>query len=309
MIFAAALFFKRQQKIPALLEAVVCLLYVFCQGVNFWGLFTIGHDCGHGAFSRYHSLNFVVGIATHSFILVPYEAWKFSHRLHHKNTGNIDREEVFYPQRKSEHSVVSRLMIVLLGGAWFIYESMGYPPRTEAHTELRDTMFRRHIISGTISIVAHLSCILGVLSLSAIVGWRVMGLYYWAPLFVFGSMLVVTMFLNHNDEETPWYADSEWTYVKGNLSIIDRDYGWIVSNLSHKIGTHQLHHLFPTIPHYNLIPATTHFRTAFPHLVRKSNEPILSAFFRIGKLYIKFGVVDENAKVFTLRDSAKQHSQ
>lgn len=35
---------------------------------------------------------------------------------------------------------------------------------------------------------------------------------------------------------------------------MDRDYGWI-NNIHHDIGTHVIHHLFPQIPHYNLVQA------------------------------------------------------
>lgn len=43
--------------------------------------------------------------------------------------------------------------------------------------------------------------------------------------------------------------------MRGGLSTIDRDYG-IFNNIHHDIGTHVVHHLFPQIPHYNLIEAT-----------------------------------------------------
>jgi hypothetical protein len=42
--------------------------------------------------------------------------------------------------------------------------------------------------------------------------------------------------------------------MRGGLSTIDRDYGWF-NNIHHDIGTHVVHHLFPQIPHYNLIEA------------------------------------------------------
>lgn len=108
---------------------------------------------------------------------------------------------------------------------------------------------------------------------------------------------------HHNDEETPWYADSEWTYVKGNLSSVDRSYGALIDNISHNIGTHQIHHLFPIIPHYKLKTASAAFAQAFPELVRKSDAPIISTFFRIARLYAKFGVVDTDTKLFTLKDA------
>lgn len=46
----------------------------------------------------------------------------------------------------------------------------------------------------------------------------------------------------------------EWDYLRGGLTTVDRDYGW-VNNIHHDIGTHVIHHLFPQIPHYHLIEA------------------------------------------------------
>ena len=41
------------------------------------------------------------------------------------------------------------------------------------------------------------------------------------------------------DENVPWYANEKWDFVKGNLSSVDRNYGW-AHNLVHNIGTHQV---------------------------------------------------------------------
>ena len=47
----------------------------------------------------------------------------------------------------------------------------------------------------------------------------------------------------------------EWSYLRGGLTALDRDYG-IFNKIHHDIGTHVLHHLFPQMPHYNLEKAT-----------------------------------------------------
>lgn len=47
----------------------------------------------------------------------------------------------------------------------------------------------------------------------------------------------------------------EWSYLRGGLSTLDRDYG-IFNKIHHDIGTHVVHHLLPQIPHYNLPAAT-----------------------------------------------------
>ena len=51
--------------------------------------------------------------------------------------------------------------------------------------------------------------------------------------------------------DVPWYSDSEWNNVKGQLSTVDRHYG-PVHSVIHSIGTHQIHHLFTKVPHYHL---------------------------------------------------------
>jgi omega-3 fatty acid desaturase (delta-15 desaturase) len=46
-----------------------------------------------------------------------------------------------------------------------------------------------------------------------------------------------------------------WSYLRGGLTCLDRDYG-IFHKITHNIGTHVVHHLFPQIPHYHLVDAT-----------------------------------------------------
>ena len=64
-------------------------------------------------------------------------------------------------------------------------------------------------------------------------------IYYFIPLFIFSSYMVIITFLHHSEVNTPWYADSQWDFVKGQLSTIDRDYG-PVHYIIHSIGTHQV---------------------------------------------------------------------
>jgi omega-3 fatty acid desaturase (delta-15 desaturase) len=38
----------------------------------------------------------------------------------------------------------------------------------------------------------------------------------------------------------------EWSYLRGGLTTLDRDYG-IFNKIQHDIGTHVIHHLFPQV--------------------------------------------------------------
>ena len=41
-------------------------------------------------------------------------------------------------------------------------------------------------------------------------------------------------------------CSQEWSYLRGGLTALDRDYG-IFNKIHHDIGTHVVHHLFPQV--------------------------------------------------------------
>ncbi|CAF1126981.1 unnamed protein product, partial [Didymodactylos carnosus] len=101
--------------------------------------------------------------------------------------------------------------------------------------------------------------------------------------------------------DVPWFADDKWSYIEGQLSTVDRHYGHVHS-IIHSIGTHQIHHLFPKIPHYHLEEATVHFRKAFPNLVRLNYDRILPSFVRMAKKLIWQRNIGKDVSVFTYSD-------
>ncbi|CAF4861442.1 unnamed protein product [Rotaria socialis] len=117
------------------------------------------------------------------------------------------------------------------------------------------------------------------------------------PVFIFACYFVIVTFLHHIEIDVPWFVDSEWNYVKGQLSTVDRHYGHIHS-LIHSIGTHQIHHLFAKIPHYHLETATMHFRKAFPDLVRVKHNTILPSFIRMFKLFLRQRTIGQDVYIF-----------
>lgn len=78
-------------------------VYSYCLGLFGFGLWILAHECGHGAFSDYTWVNDFVGWVLHSYLLVPYFSWKFSHGKHHKATGHMTRDMVFIPYTKKEY--------------------------------------------------------------------------------------------------------------------------------------------------------------------------------------------------------------
>jgi omega-3 fatty acid desaturase (delta-15 desaturase) len=90
--------------------------------------------------------------------------------------------------------------------------------------------------------------------------------------------LDLVTFLHHTDNSLPWYRGKDWYFLKGAISTIDHDYGFI-NDIHHNIGTHVVHHIFLSIPHYNLKEATEAVKPVMGEYYRKSNVSIWTAFW------------------------------
>jgi omega-3 fatty acid desaturase (delta-15 desaturase) len=275
-------------------------IYWYIQGTLYTSFFVLGHDCGHGSFSSHPLLNDTVGTILHSWILAPYYTWKLTHNKHHKNTNNIDKDEIFYPQRgiNYEPSLLDDILFWFPGIGWFYYLFFGYTPRTINHFNPLEPLFYKNFVGVSLSLGTYAGmCYLMYLYASSF-GFISLLCYHLIPVFIFASYMVIITMLHHTEIDVPWYADSEWNNVKGQLSTVDRHYGHVHSVI-HSIGTHQIHHLFTKVPHYHLEEATTHFRKAFPDLVRINEEPVLVSFSRMFKTFLTQRSIDDEVRVFT----------
>lgn len=105
--FISALAYAAITYIPQIensyLHAAAWIVYSFVQGLACTGLWILAHECGHGAFSLHTRVNNVIGWAAHSFLLVPYYSWKFSHARHHRFTGHMEKDMAFVPRTEEQH--------------------------------------------------------------------------------------------------------------------------------------------------------------------------------------------------------------
>lgn len=86
----------------ALLRGIAYAIQSYLIGLFGFGLWILAHECGHSAFSESNTVNDTVGWVLHSWWMVPYFSWKFSHSKHHKATGHMTRDMVFIPYTKDE---------------------------------------------------------------------------------------------------------------------------------------------------------------------------------------------------------------
>ncbi len=277
-------------------------IFWFMQGTMFWALFVIGHDCGHGSFSKIKWLNNLIGHLSHSPILVPFHGWRISHRTHHQNTGSIENDESWYPVTEKKYREMVwwekflRFDIALL----FVYPLYLFKRSPErengSHFDPNSPLFKPaekgDIITSTIWWVG-MVCLLAFLTYQC--GWLWLVKYYLMPYIVFVVWLDLVTFLHHTDPDIPWYRGEDWYYLKGALSTIDHDYG-IINNIHHNIGTHVAHHIFSNIPHYHLLTLTESIKPILGEYYRKSDKSIFSAFFR--SLKSCYYVPNEGSKVY-----------
>ncbi|EGO26672.1 hypothetical protein SERLADRAFT_463952, partial [Serpula lacrymans var. lacrymans S7.9] len=76
--------------------------YWFWQSIAFTGIWCLGHEAGHEALSSKPLINTVIGLLLHTSILVPYYAWRATHRTHHKSTNHLERDETHIPPTRHD---------------------------------------------------------------------------------------------------------------------------------------------------------------------------------------------------------------
>ncbi|KAK7276000.1 hypothetical protein RIF29_17130 [Crotalaria pallida] len=251
-------------------------IYWVAQGTMFWALFVLGHDCGHGSFSNSPILNSIVGHILHSAILVPYHGWRISHKHHHQNHGHVENDESWVPltekMYKSLDSVTRRMRFTVPFPifAYPFYLWRRSPGKEGSHFHPYSNLFSpNERVEVTISTTCWAMMFSLILYLSFTTSPLLILKLYGIPYWIFIMWLDLVTYLHHHgyEQKLPWYRGKEWSYLRGGLTTVDRDYGW-VNNIHHDIGTHVIHHLFPQIPHYHLIEAT------------EAAKPVLGAYYR-----------------------------
>lgn len=273
--------------------------YIIMQGFLLTGIWVIAHECGHQAFSESDMINDTVGWILHSYLMVPYFSWKYSHGQHHKATGHMSRDTVFVPKRKEDfmrdrgiHDVedivgdsplysLYSLVAQQLGG-WVMYlctnvTGQKYPEKSYwgmCHFNPSSVLFEKrqynHILLSDLGLVIQL----GVLyqwyktfgGFNVLVNW-------FLPYLLVNHWLVFITFLQHYDPSLPHYEAEQWSFARGAACTIDREFGFVGKYLFHDIiETHVLHHFCSKIPHYNAREASAAIKKVLGKAYKHTDE-------------------------------------
>lgn len=280
---------------PLVRYGVCWPLYWFFQGAVSTGVWVLAHECGHQAFSKYQWINDGVGLVFHSLLLVPYYAWKHSHRRHHSNTGSVAKDEVFVPKVMDtvsegfEWAQFGPFRLIKLLGAlflgwpmylWFNVKSRPYPGHAWVnHFDPWSPIFsKRERVEILVSDIALASVTYGLYVAGSTWGWVWLLKTYGVPYLIVNFWLVMITLLQHTHPALPHYTDSEWDWLRGALATVDRNYGWLLNTLHHHIAdTHVTHHLFSQMPHYHAQEATEAIKPILGKYYQKDGRFIFKA--------------------------------
>lgn len=293
------------------------LAYWNVAGFFMWGIFVVGHDCGHGTFSEYTLFNDIVGHICHGSIMVPYYPWALSHRRHHMYHNHVDKdyshpwytpEKLKEPEyglaRTMEKNGWLRFFFPFFGWAVYLF---GLPDGSHffpwALSGEGDNRLWKESYENTKDYSEHTKCLIS----SAVVfanayailhvcqwNWETFAYYYLAPALVYGWWLVTVTYLQHHDHSTEVFGDDEWNFVYSAFQTIDRKFNFGIDYLHHHITDgHIAHHLFfKNIPHYNLPIATKAIYTYMESNGLSSmvkTDDTKDFMFRVHQYFVEFG--------------------
>jgi omega-6 fatty acid desaturase (delta-12 desaturase) len=280
--------------------------YWYASGCVGTGLWMIGHECGHGAFSEYEAVNFVVGLLTHSAVLVPYWSWALTHSRHHKFTNSREDDEPHVPATRESYlsrrvygsliesgafSGVSLLLMLVFGWPLYLLIDFGGPGKHNVEGRTRDHFspwsvhFDALNARQTAAVVTSTAAIAAAVSLiafcGATFGVSTVFAYYIVPLLIVNAHLVIITFLQHTHAGVPHLKGEAFTWLRGALCTIDRSWGPLRDHVFHHISdTHVVHHLFHELPFYHAVEATAAVRKLLGAHALRDDTPMETALWR-----------------------------
>ncbi|CAK5270618.1 unnamed protein product [Mycena citricolor] len=253
-------------------------VYGFWAGLFGTGIWVIGHEAGHQAFSESKTINNTVGWILHSALGVPYHAWRITHAKHHASTGHMTQDQVWVPKTRSNRRLpafnpekedrlgaraaseeVRKEFLEAIGdspiGAAIgvaTYLLLGWPmyiirnasgqrryPKITTHFNPKAIMFAPHQYTDiVVSDIGVLLWVAGLFFATRAYGFGTVMRVYGVPYLWVNHWLVLITFLQHTDPLLPHYRAPQFTFPRGALATLDRNLLGDLGSVAAWIGAH-----------------------------------------------------------------------
>lgn len=317
-LFGCAYVVLEQISLPFYLKIFGYVTYWFLQGSFLFAIWVLGHECGHSAFSEIDLVNDLVGLFVHTVLLIPYHSFKFTHRIHHGNTGSVEHDVGFIPSTKSEiepswsealqesplYNFYQIIQTLLFGmQAFLVVMACGptkYNNKPRCHFNPKAAFFLPKQRSAVVlSDFAFILVVAIIGYFTSVCGFSVVMRLYIVPYIVMNAFLVTITYLQHTDTYVPHFREGEWNWLRGALCTVDRSYGKFLDKVFHHLtDTHICHHIFPKMPFYHCLEATEAIKPILGKYYLRDPTPIPLALWRVVN-YCKY--IDDDGKVLFYR--------
>lgn len=235
-------------------QLAILLPSAFVCGISAVRLYMLQHDCMHRCFIAPRWLNDAIGVALSPFTLTPFGVGRHNHNLHHSHVGDLDHRDTFeinvltlreYRQLPTSKRLAYRLyrspfMLILIGPFLVYVIFHRFPKNTVKAGLIADVLLHNLLFFGFFAAVYGISGTTGI--------W-VLLLSIW-----FGvSFGAIIPYVEHTFEDVHWGRRPDLTpkiaALEGSAVL---DFGDVFHFVTANIGFHDLHHLNPMVPSYNL---------------------------------------------------------
>jgi omega-6 fatty acid desaturase (delta-12 desaturase) len=261
-------------QIPALLAA-----WLFC-GWCYTGIFVIGHDCGHQAFSEKRWVNSLVGYLCLSPVFTGFHNWRIWHNYHHAKTQlrgqDPDWAEKMMTRAEYDEAKIGDKAHVRLGfgtplgllvGFWVGMFRRSFMKALAPQVPLSRGAARELLTSTAVMILVSGSISMALYRVGG--AWMVVKFYY-VPTFIAAGHGALLTYLHHVSADAMVFDKADWTPFRGQVaSTFNVRFPRWIEALWFDINIHLPHHLAPRIPWYHLHAATEAIRAANPSWVQE----------------------------------------
>lgn len=221
-------------------------------------IFIIQHDCGHHSFVKSTVWRDVIGFVCSIFSAMPYKYWAECHSFHHNYNGKLETRDIgdINTLTVKEYMALNRwerfkyrvfrfpVVTFFIGPVFYLLYNMRYPlvtltSRRKSHISV---WWNNLVLVGVI------------ITLCVLFNWKIILATYFAVLYPFSVIAIWFFYVQHQHEEGYKRWNNEWDHfvsaIKGSTYYkLPAVFNWLTGN----IGIHHIHHLYASIPNYNLM--------------------------------------------------------